>query len=152
MYHKLQSWYTVLKSFAARFWDMEHNRQFFVWSTTDNFLSFRAIFRPFIPLNTWKIKILKLWKKKKKKKKKKKPGNISILYISSINEVHMMYGSWAIRQDRFLLLWVIFFPFDTPDNPKKSKFWKNKKISRRCYQSFYTCVPQITIWCMVPNI
>ena len=37
-------------------WDMELHRQ-------DSFLSFRAIFCPFTPLTTWKIKTLRKWKK-----------------------------------------------------------------------------------------
>ena len=47
------------------------------------FLSSWAIFRPFSPLTTWKIKILKLTKT---------PGD-TILHICTINDNHMMYGS-----------------------------------------------------------
>ena len=55
------------------------------------FLSFRAIFSPFNPLTTWKIKILKL---------KKTPENIIVLHICTINDNHMMYGSWDIERNR----------------------------------------------------
>ena len=49
-----------------------------------NFLSFWAIFYPFSPLKTWKIKILKL---------NKTPGDIILLHIHTTNENTMMYGS-----------------------------------------------------------
>ena len=39
------------------FWDIEHNGQ--------NFWSLWTVFYPFTPLTTWKINILKKWKKKK---------------------------------------------------------------------------------------
>ena len=113
------------------------------WNITlsrDKFLSFWAIFCPFSPLTTQKIKILKL---------KKAPGDIIILHICTINENHMMYGSWDTKHDRqtFLSFWTIFCPF-TPLTPKKSKFWKNEKNT-----SFCTGVPWLTIiWCIVPEI
>ena len=72
-------------------WDIACNRHIF--------LSFLAIFCPFTPLLTLKIKI---WEKCKK--------NLEIL---SLNEDHMMYGSWDIRHNgqRLLSFWVIFCPF-----------------------------------------
>ena len=60
-------------------WDMECDRQ--------KFLSVWAIVFPFSPLTTRKIKIFKL---------KKAPGDIIILHRCTINENHMMYGSWDI--------------------------------------------------------
>ena len=57
-------------------WDIEYNRH--------NFLLFWAIFCPFIPLLTPKIKI---WNKCKKLR------DITLLHTCSINEDHMMYGS-----------------------------------------------------------
>ena len=124
MYHKLQSWYTVLKSFAARFWDMEHNRQFFVWSTTDNFLSFRAIFRPFIPLNTWKIKILKKWKKKK--------NALRYHQFTFVYHKWQSYGVWFLRHgaqqtDCFVILGYFLLFYFT--NQKNQNFEKMKTIS-----------------------
>ena len=48
------------------------------------FSTFWAIFCPFSPLTTWKIKVLTL---------KKTPGDIILLHICTINDNHMMYGS-----------------------------------------------------------
>ena len=48
-----------------------------------NFLSFWTVFCLFTPLTTQKIKILK-----------KTPADIIILHRCTINENHMMYGSW----------------------------------------------------------
>ena len=64
-------------------WDMEHNGQ--------NFLSFWTVFCPFTPLTTWKIKILKKWKKS--------PRDIIILHICTTNDNHMMYVFWDIVRD-----------------------------------------------------
>ena len=49
------------------------------------FLLFWAIFCPFTLLITQKIKIWKIYKKP--------PGNIILLHMCTINEVHMMHGS-----------------------------------------------------------
>ena len=48
-------------------------------------------------------------------KLKKKPGDIIILHMCTINDNHMMYGSWDIKHDRhnFLSFWTIFC-FFTP--------------------------------------
>ena len=81
---------------------------------------------------------------------KKPPGASITLNMCTINENHMMYGSWDMEHERqnFLSFWTIF----CPDSPKKSTFWKNKKKSLEIL-SFYTCVPKMTIiWCMVPDI
>ena len=92
-------------------WDMERDRQ--------NFLSFWAIFCPFSPLTNRKIKILNL---------KKTSGDITILHICTINDDHMLYGSWDIEHNRqnFLSFWTIFCPF-TPLWTQKIKIlekWK----------------------------
>ena len=57
-----------------------------------NFLSFWFIFCTFIPLTTQKIKILKKWKKT--------PEDITTLHMCTLNENHMMYGSWDMERDR----------------------------------------------------
>ena len=44
-----------------------------------------------------------------------------------------------------------FCHFDPPNNPKKTKILKKWKEQLETL-SFYTCVTQMTIWCMVPEI
>ena len=97
-------------------WNTESNRQ--------NFMSFWAIFCPLMIL---KITILKTWKKS---------GKILSFYtyMCTINEDHMIYGSWNIRHDRhnFLSFWVTFCPSPPPPwQPEKSKFWKIEKNKKK---------------------
>ena len=103
-------------------WNISYNRQ--------KFLSLWAIFCPFSSLTTWKIKILKL---------KKTPGDI-ILHICTVNDNHMMYGSWDMEHkgQNFFSFWNAFCPF-TLYGPRKSKFLKNEEDLE--ITSFYKCVP-----------
>ena len=55
-------------------------------------LSFWTIFCHFTPLTTQKIKILKKWRKKPS-------GDIIILHKCTINDNHIMYGSWDMERD-----------------------------------------------------
>ena len=73
-------------------------------------------------------------------KTKKKSGDIIILHRCTINDNHMMYGSWDMKHDRliFLSFWTIFCPF----NPLTT--W-NIKILKKLKKhleilSFYICV------------
>ena len=126
-YQEILSFYTCapyMKFMMYGSWDIECDRQ--------NFLSSRAIFCPFAPLTTRKIKILKKWEKVME--------TISFLHLCSTNDNHMMYGSWDMEWDRqnFLSFWTIFCPFIplTTCSIKILKKWrKDWKIS------FYTCVP-----------
>ena len=84
-------------------WDMKCDRH--------DLLSFWAIFCPFTPLLTSKTKI---WEKCK-----------TLLEISfykcvpSINEDHMIRGSWDIRCNRqFYIIFGNFLPTDPPTYPK----------------------------------
>ena len=94
-----------------------------IWSETDRIFYDFGSFLPFYhtPLMILKIKILK-----KKKKKKKMPEDINLYtYKCTINEDHMIYGSWNIRSDRqkFLSFWVSFLPLSqSPDNPENQNF------------------------------
>ena len=65
--------------------------------------------------------------------------------MSTINQGHMMYGSWDIKckGQSFLSFWAIFLPFDPPNNAKSQNFEKIKKSLK--ILSFYICVPQMTI-------
>ena len=51
-----------------------------------------------------------------------------ILQMCTLNDSHMMYGSWDMECNRqnFLSFWTIFCPF-SPNNPKNQNFEKMKK-------------------------
>ena len=92
-----------------------------IWTTTDRICShFGSFFAHLHPLTTQRIKILKKWRKKKT------PGDIIILQKCTINDNHMIYGSW----DFFLSSWAIFYHF-TPLAWKKN-FKKVKKVPKMC--------------------
>ena len=88
-----------------------------IWSATKFFVILNH-FCPFTCLTTWKIKILKKWKK---------TGDIILLHICTMNDNHMMYGSWDMKCDwqNLLSFWTILSPF-MPQQPEKSKFWTEK--------------------------
>ena len=101
-------------------WNIKCDRQ--------KFLSFWTIFYPFSSLATWKIKTFRL---------KKTTGNTIILYICTINNNHMMYGSWDMeRIKQFFVILDRFLPF----GQRKSKFSKNEKKHLKIL-SFCKCVP-----------
>ena len=88
--------------------------------TESNFCNFGPFFYPFSPMmTTQKIKILKL---------KKTPGNIIILHICTINDIHMTHGSWDMECNKqsFLSFWTVFCPFYPLNNPKNQNFGKMK--------------------------
>ena len=118
-------------------WDMEYDGQdFFV--ILDHFLHF-------YPLITKKIKILKKWRKT--------AGCIIILLMCTINDNHMMYGSWDMECDRQNFCHCgPFFALLLPLTTRKIRILKKWKKHLEIL-SFYTCVPQMTIiWWMVPEI
>ena len=111
VYHK---WHMMYGS-----WDMERVRQ--------KFLSFWTISCPFTPLATWKIKILKNWKKN--------PGDIIILQWFTKNHDHVLYCSWYMGHNRcnwYFSFWAIFCLFIslTARKIKILKNWKKKNAWR----------------------
>ena len=59
---------------------------------------------------------------------KKTPGDIIILHKCTINDNHMMYGSWDMKRDRqFFVILDHFLPFYPPNNSKNQNFEKLKK-------------------------
>ena len=86
-------------------------------------------------------------------KMKKAPGDTIILHMCTINDNHMMYGSWDMERDGqiFFQFWTVFCPF-TPLTTRKIKILKNWKTSLEIL-SVYTWVPWMRIiWCMIPEI
>ena len=90
-----------------------------IWSVTDMiYCHFGPFFCPFTPLLTSKIKI---WKKCKTML------DISIYTcVPSINEDHMILGSWDIRCNSFISFLAIFFPLTLlpTQKIKISRKWK----------------------------
>ena len=117
-----------------------------IWGTTDiifyNFRSF-VIFYTFNPLLTTKSKI---WKKCKKT-----AGDIIILHMCTINQDHIMYGSWDKKhKDRVFCHFGTFFYPLTLLTTQKIKILKKKSLG---ILSVYTCVPQMMIiQCIIPEI
>ena len=74
-------------------------------------------------------------------KLKETPGGIIILHMCTINDNHMVYGSWDMECERqnFLSFWTIFCPFN-PLTIHKIKILIKWKKSLEIL-SFYTCVP-----------
>ena len=108
-----------------------------IWQT--EFFVILDCFLPFYPSNNPKTQ--------KFEKMKKTPGDIIILHKCTINDNHMMYGSWDMKHDRqnFLSFWTIFCPF-TPLTTQKIKILKKWKKHLEI-SSFYTSVPKIMIIC-----
>ena len=106
------------------------------------FLSFWAIFCTFCPLTTQIIK-------KKKWKNEKMHGDITILYMCTINNIHDVCD-----RHNFLSFWTIFYPF-TPLKTRKIKILKKWKITWRYYhfthvynkwQSYNVCFLRYGAW------
>ena len=113
--------------YGAWEWNMERNRQFFV--ILDHFLPF------YPPINLENKNFVKM---------KKVPQDIILLQMCTINDSHMMYGSWDKECDRqnFFVILDCFLPFY---NPKKPKFWKTEKNSE--YIITLHSAPKIMIIC-----
>ena len=85
---------------------------------------------------------------------KKTPGDIIILQKCTINDNHIMYGSW----DNFLSFWAIFCSF-TPLRTQKIKVFKKWKkipgdimILHKCTKIMIICYTFPKIWCVTDVI
>ena len=136
-----------LKSTKVKFWKIGkhcwiyHPKITISWDTEwdrMDVLSFWAYFCPFTSLIILKTKYLKKWKWKKV------PGDFILLHMCTINEDHMIYGSWNswnIRCNRqiFLSFLAIFCLFNPPPPPSPTwwpvitKFWNIGKNNWRYY-------------------
>ena len=85
----------------------------------DRLLSFWTIFFLFPPLITWKIKIMKKWKK-----------CVEISFYTSAPKLKiMMYGSWDMEHNRFFCHFRLFFALlPSPLSPKKQP--KNQSLEK----------------------
>ena len=109
-------------------WDMEREGQ--------SVLSFWVIFCPFTP----QFAKSKFWKNEKK------PGDIIVLHKCTINDNHIMHGSWDMEYQgqSFLSFWTIFCSL-TPLKIPKMKILKKRKntttTTKKCLEiiSFYMC-------------
>ena len=126
VYHKWESYYVWLLRYGA-WWT-----EFFV--ILDSFFPFTQ--------TTWKIKPLK--------KMKKTPRDIIILHMCTINNNHIMYGSWDMKCDgyRFLSCWAIFCSLALLTT-KKTKILKKGKKPWKCYHFTHD---HMIICCAVPEI
>ena len=97
-----------------------------IWNAcTDTFFChFRPFFAFFAPLLTPKINI---WKKCKKT-----PGHIILLHMCTINQDHMMYGSWDMKFNRqnFFVILGRFLSFYSPNILKNENIKNEKKPLR----------------------
>ena len=91
-----------------------------ICSATDRiFCLFGPLFVLLLPLTTQKIKIMK---------ERTKHLEILPFYTCTINENHLMYGSWDRERERQNFFhFGPFFAFLSQKQPEKSKFWKNEK-------------------------
>ena len=81
---KILSFYTYVPQMTIWYMVLE------IWSSTEFFVILDH-FLPFYPYQTRKSKF---WKNEKM------PGDIFILHLLTINENHMMYGSWDMKHNR----------------------------------------------------
>ena len=109
-------------------WDMEHDRH--------NFLSFCNIFCTLtLPPSTPPSNS----RNQSSENMKKKLGDIITLHMCTINDNHMMYGSWDMECNRQNLFsfWIVFCSF-TPLTTRKIKILKNGRNAWRYH--YFTLV------------
>ena len=111
VYHKWQSYDVWFLRYGV-----QQTEFFVIWT----------LFCSFTLLTTWKIKILKKWKKHLE---------ISPFYTSAINDNHMIYGSSDMKRDgrNFFVILDYFLHFYPSKNLEKSKLRKNEKITWSYY-------------------
>ena len=91
---------------------------------TEFFVTLNHFFHFYLPKNS---------KNQNFEELKKTPGDITIWHKCTKNHDHMLYCSWNRVCDRLTVIFHfgLFFTFLPPQQPKKSKFWKNEKSTWR---------------------
>ena len=115
-------------------WDMKCNT-FFFWSFWDIFCSFT-------PLITWKIKVLKKWKR-------------SLEILSFYTCVPQMKIIWCIAPEKWRatdILFCHFGPFFALLLPKDPENWNFEMKKHLDISSFYKYLSNIMVTCKVPEI
>ena len=84
------------------------------WGTPQNFLL------TFIDelWKTWKIRLLKKWKRKKNKKQKNAGDTIILHVYQKPQSYEVQFLRYGVRQDFFVILghFLPFYPFNNPEN------------------------------------
>ena len=95
-----------------------------IWSATDRIFVILDRFLPFYLPNDPENQNFE--------KMKKIPEHITILQMCTINDSHMMNGSWNMECNgqNFLSFWTVFCPFTPLNNLKNQNFEKTKKTPR----------------------
>ena len=114
------------------------------WSTTDRIFSHFGPFFAFLhlpPLNNPENQNFE--------KMEKITRDIIILQKCTINDNHMIYGSWDMKctRENFFVIQGHFLSFYPPNCLKNENFKKMKKKKHLDISSFYTSIPKIMVIC-----
>ena len=103
--------------------------------------NFGTFLASLIPLKTRKIRILKKWKNCWR-------HHFAHVVFQKLQSYEVPFLRYRMRQTEFLVVLDHFLPLHHPNNPKNQNFEKVKRHLKM--ESFYTCVPKITIvWCVL---
>ena len=111
----------------------KHNHMIYAYSNMEchrHNCHFRSFF-PFLPHYwPWKLKF---------GKNVKKPGYIILLHMCTINQDHMMYGSWDMKCNwhNFFVILDHFLPFYPPNSPKNENIKNEKKAWKYHFTQLY---------------
>ena len=116
-----------------------------IWHVTDVIIFHFGLFFALLDPNNLKTQNFE--------KLKAKPGDIIILHMCTINDNHMMYGSWDMKCDRqnFLSFWTISCLF-TPITTKKIKILENWQKTSWDIIILHKCTKNHDYMLIVPEI
>ena len=112
-----------------------HNKMMYAYSDMECNRNIFCHFRPFFAL------LPHYWPQKLKfGKNVKNRGDIILLHICTINDLWFL--RYKVQKTKFFYHYGPFFALSPSQQPKKPKFWKNKKKTLEILL-FSTCVPQM---------